>query len=81
MKKLIKKAINNFNKYKKPEAIAKLISFKDNKFVIKFSGSFTKSCCVNDYFDDFIEECNNKIRIKEIKDKKGFYLVEFCKSA
>ena len=71
------KAINNFNKYKKPEAVAELINFNDNKLIIKFSGSFVEGCCVNDYFNDFIEECNNNIKIKEIKDEKEFYLVNF----
>tara|TARA_B100001971_G_C17973623_1_gene423691 strand:+ start:58 stop:288 length:231 start_codon:yes stop_codon:yes gene_type:complete len=71
------KAINNYNKYRSPEAVAELISFKDNKVIMKFSGHFRYTCCVNDYFDDFVEECGNKIKIKEIKDKKKHYLVEF----
>ena len=76
--KKIKKATDNFNKYRKPEAIAELISLKNNKIIIKFSGSFIKGCCVNDYFDDFVFELNNKIKIEKIEEKKGFYLAELC---
>ncbi|MDP7322529.1 MAG: hypothetical protein QF655_00295 [Candidatus Woesearchaeota archaeon] len=75
--RIITEAINNYNRYRKPEAVAELISFKDNKSIIKFSGHFRHTCCVNDYFDDFVVECNNKVKIKEIKEKKEFYLVEF----
>jgi hypothetical protein len=50
------RAIEVYNRYRSPEATAKLIVVKKDGFVIDFEGSFCTSCGVRDYFEDFIYE-------------------------
>jgi hypothetical protein len=66
---LISKAIQVYNKYRSPEATAKLIEAEKDGFIIEFEGPFCQSCGVNEYFEDFIydlEEINRSLRA-EIK--------------
>ena len=53
---LILRAIEVYNKYRSPEATAKLVGIKKDGFIIDFKGPFCQSCGVNDYFEDFIHE-------------------------
>jgi hypothetical protein len=50
------RAIEVYNRYRSPEATAKLIVVEKDGFVIDFEGSFCTSCGVRDYFEDFIYE-------------------------
>lgn len=81
MKTEINKTIENYNKYRNPEAVAKFISSRGKIFTIKFSGSFCETCGINDYFDDFtIELEDNKIKAETSEIKKinrENYLVNF----
>ena len=70
---LISKAIDVYNKYRSPEATAKLIEAGKDDFLIEFEGPFCQSCGVNEYFEDFIyelEEINRNLRaeIKAIEE-------------
>ena len=51
---LILRAIEVYNRYRSPEATAKLVGIKKDGFIIEFKGPFCQSCGVNDYFEDFI---------------------------
>lgn len=76
----IKKIIEAYNKYRKPEASAKLAKLKGNMLEIEFSGSFCRTCGVKDYFDDFVVEAEKYLKLKIIKTKelnKESYLVKF----
>ena len=53
---LVLRAIEVYNKYRSPEATAKLVGIKKDGFIIEFKGPFCQSCGVNDYFEDFIHE-------------------------
>ena len=64
---LILRAIEVYNKYRSPEATAKLVGIKKDGFIIDFKGSFCQSCGVNDYFEDFIHE---------LEDISGAFSVE-----
>jgi len=59
IKELILEAITNYNKYRSPEATAKLIALEKSKFRIEFSGSFCHTCGVDAYFEDLIYELTN----------------------
>ena len=50
------RAIEIYNRYRSPEATAKLVAVEKDGFVIDFDGSFCASCGVRDYFEDFIYE-------------------------
>ncbi len=72
LKDLILRAIEVYNRFRSPEAIAKLVGVKNNGFVIDFEGSFCVSCSVIEYFDDLIYEIkgiNEKISV-ELQDTK-----------
>jgi hypothetical protein len=51
---LVSRAITDYNKYRSPEATAKLVKAEKDGFIIEFEGSFCKSCGVTEYFEDFI---------------------------
>jgi len=53
---LVRKAIILYNRFRSPEATAKLISVTPENVTIAFSGSFCYSCGVLDYIEDFIHE-------------------------
>jgi hypothetical protein len=53
---LVLRAIEVYNRYRSPEATAKLVGIKKDGFIIEFKGPFCRSCGVNDYFEDFIHE-------------------------
>jgi hypothetical protein len=53
---LVSRTIKIYNKYRSPEATAKLFGIKKDSFIIEFKGHFYQSCGVNDYFEDFIHE-------------------------
>ena len=51
---LVSRAITVYNKYRSPEATAKLVGAEKDSFIIEFEGPFCKSCGVIEYFEDFI---------------------------
>jgi len=60
---ITRKAISIYNRYRSPEAIAKLVQVSPENITIAFSGSFCYSCGVLDYIEDFIHE------FKRVTDK------------
>jgi superoxide reductase len=59
----LKESISEYNKYRTPEATAKLVSIENNRLKIEFKGHFCFTCGFYDYFDDlrFLLEDNNII--------------------
>jgi hypothetical protein len=53
---LIRKTIILYNRYRSPEAVAKLVQVSPETVTIAFSGSFCYSCGVIDYIEDFAHE-------------------------
>jgi len=65
------KAIEEFNRYRSPEATARLISRDETSFTIEFTGPFCATCGFYDYFDDLriiLEKFRLKNRITEIEE-------------
>ena len=67
---LVSRAIEVYNRYRSPEATAKLVGMEKDGFIIEFEGPFCLSCCVNDYFEDFIHELEDisksfRVEVKE----------------
>ncbi len=52
--KKIKEAIELYNKFRRPEAVAELLFVNNNEVGIKFSGSFVDTCGVDNWVEDFI---------------------------
>jgi hypothetical protein len=67
LKDLVLRTIEVYNRYRSPEATAKLVALEKDGFLIDFEGSFCTSCGVRDYFEDFIyelETINKKIKLQ-----------------
>lgn len=56
LRKVILKAINEYNKYHSPETKASLVGIGEKSFTVDFEGPFCFSCGVYDYFEDLIYE-------------------------
>jgi len=72
LRKLILRTVEVYNRYRSPEATAKLLKREEDGFTIEFEGSFCQSCGVQDYFEDFVYELkglNNNVEaeIQEIE--------------
>jgi hypothetical protein len=64
---ILLRTIEVYNRYRSPEATAKLVGIKKDGFIIEFKGAFCQSCGVNDYFEDFIhelEDINKAFRVE-----------------
>jgi len=57
----VKAAIEEFNKYRSLEAVAKLIDVGEGFTVIELSGPFCRGCGLYDYFDDLKIELEEKV--------------------
>ena len=67
LSKLILRAVEVYNRYRSPEATAKLLTLEEDGFTVEFEGSFCQSCGVQDYFEDFVYELkdlNNDVEVK-----------------
>jgi hypothetical protein len=59
----ISQAIARYNKYRSPEATARLISFEDNELRVQFQGAFCTTCGFYDYLEDFIFELKETVDV------------------
>jgi len=78
--KKILMAIEKFNEIRIPEAKAELIEFKENNFLIKFSGHMCFTCGTYDYFEDLIYELKDRgieTKIKDYQNFGNYYLVHY----
>jgi len=66
-----KEAIERFNKYRFPEANAKIVEIDHEKALVEISGPFCTSCGIFDYFEDIAVEANAKI-VEYKKVENGF---------
>ncbi|MEM2986785.1 MAG: hypothetical protein QXV60_01630 [Nitrososphaerota archaeon] len=79
-KEEIERVIEEYNKYRVPEAEARLISFDKEYLKVEFKGSFCYSCGFYDYFDDLkilLEEKGLKTKIINIKEINEGAIVTF----
>jgi hypothetical protein len=67
---LVCKTTAQYNRYRSPEATAKLVAVSGEMITVAFSGAFCYSCGVEAYFEDFIYE------LKRLTDKVGLAIGE-----
>lgn len=87
LSKVVCRTIKAYNRYRGPEASAKLLELKKNGFTIEFVGPFCQSCGVQDYLEDFIYELKSlndaiEVEIGEIEQSSPSsfsvkYIVKF----
>lgn len=74
LKGAVVEAINEYNKYRSPEAKAKLVKISEKELILDFEGTFCKTCGVYDYLEDFIYELQKfadvNMRIVSFKESK-----------
>ena len=56
LEELVRKTVLLYNRYRSPEAVAKIVSVTPENVTIAFTGSFCYSCGVIDYLEDFVHE-------------------------
>ena len=56
LEELIRKTVLLYNRYRSPEAVAKIVLVTPEYVTIAFTGSFCYSCGVMDYWEDFVHE-------------------------
>lgn len=73
-------AIEEYNRYRAPEAKAKLLRIDKESIKVEFTGSFCRTCGFYDYFDDLkiiLEERGLKYRIASIEEIDEGAIVDF----
>ena len=80
----IRKAIEIYNRFHSPEAVATLVKIDDGKVVVRFKGVFCYTCGVNDWIEDLkyvledlgIEaELINVMEGSDIDEKMGVFKI------
>jgi len=80
LEKILTQTIEEYNKYRTPEVVARLVSVDNSSFNIEFKGHFCYTCGFYDYFDDFrflLEDVNLKAKITEIEEIDEGAIVTF----
>lgn len=74
LKDAVAEAISEYNKYRSPEARAKLVRLSEKELILDFEGSFCRTCGVYDYLEDFIYELQKfadvNLKVKSFKEYK-----------
>lgn len=84
LKKIIEKAVREYNKYRSPEATASIVLVDEKSIKIEFTGSYCVTCGFYDYFDDFrytLEDLGIKSRMDEIAETDNGAVVTFLINA
>ncbi len=69
MASLINEAIELYNRFRAPEAKAKLVKIEGDKVYVLFEGTFCETCGINDWVEDFkyvLEDLNAKAELEGI---------------
>ena len=56
LEQLVRRTVALYNRFRSPEAFAKVVFVSPDLVTISFSGSFCYSCGVLDYIEDFVHE-------------------------
>ena len=67
LEQLMLRTVALYNRYRSPEATAKLVLVTSDMVTVSFSGSFCYSCGVIDYLEDFVHELKlltDKVELK-----------------
>ncbi len=69
----VSEAITLYNKFRSPEATAKLLTLDGDRLTLQFEGSFCTTCGFYDYLEDFIFELKQLVdvdlRIDSVEEK------------
>ena len=75
LKARIVEAIEVYNRYRSPEATAKLLSIDKESVKVRFTGSYCLTCGVYDYFEDltfeFQDHLGLRLEIVEVREDEN----------
>lgn len=54
LRRRVEEALRRYNEFHAPEAVAELVELAGDVAVVRFSGSFCRTCGVYDYFEDLL---------------------------
>jgi len=80
LRRTVEDAIREYNRYRSPEAKARIAFAKDDRLKVEFTGSFCSTCGYYDYFDDLktlLEEKGLRNDITNIDETDEGAVVEF----
>ncbi|MEM4609926.1 MAG: hypothetical protein QW190_03480 [Thermoproteota archaeon] len=63
LKEAVFRAVDEYNKYRSPEAKARLVEIRKDRLTIDFEGTFCQTCGVYDYLEDFIYELQSFVDV------------------
>ena len=52
----LERAVEEYNRYRRPEAVARLLRVEGDEALLEFTGSFCETCGVYDWLEDFVYE-------------------------
>ncbi|ADL19365.1 hypothetical protein ASAC_0960 [Acidilobus saccharovorans 345-15] len=74
VKLIVKESIKEYNRYRSPEAIARLVTRKGDTYYVKFDGSYCETCGLYDWIDDLryvMLEKGLNVEIEKLKEPEG----------
>lgn len=77
---IIREAIEEYNRYRSPEVVARLVKIEDKRFIVEFRGTFCLTCGFYDYFEDLVyllEDRGLRARITYIEEIDDGGVVEY----
>ena len=73
--------MEEYNRYRSPEVVAKILSCEPEEFMAEFRGPFCGSCGMYDYFEDLVYELKRWIEdecgIVDVKEERGVFVVRY----
>jgi len=74
------KAVEEYNKYRSPEATAKLLRAGSREIVVEFVGPFCVTCGTVDWVDDMrfvLEDLGVRAKISKLEEVDGGFVATF----
>lgn len=71
LRKLVEKAVDEYNKYRAPEAKASIEHLKRGELKVRIEGTFCFTCGFYDYIDDLkieLEDAGVHVEVREVKE-------------
>ncbi|NPA23061.1 MAG: hypothetical protein GXO23_02010 [Crenarchaeota archaeon] len=76
---ILERVVERYNRYRSPEATARVVAVRDGTVEVEFRGSFCFTCGVVDWIEDLVYEAEDlglKLRLVSVRD-----VGELCKLA
>ena len=72
--KAVRRAVRRYNRYRAPEAVARIVTRRGDVVYVKFDGSYCETCGLYDWIEDLkyvMEQEGLSAEIVELKEPEG----------